>query len=173
MSHQFDEVLRLATHVVLLDGGRVAAQGDVASVSRDPALRSVLGPGATGAVVDAEVEPSTRRASRADRRGADRASGANRSRRRPVRLHLLARDVIVATEEPSGLVQASSLPGTIAALAPETPELRCSPRSTSAGHVCSRVRRRSRRELGLAVGSRVWVVVNAASLRGDLPAASS
>ena len=34
VSHQFDEVLRLATRVVLLDAGRVVADGDIATVSR-------------------------------------------------------------------------------------------------------------------------------------------
>src|SRR6187551_2159874 len=38
VSHQFDEVLRLATRVVLLDAGRVLADGDLAAVSRHPAL---------------------------------------------------------------------------------------------------------------------------------------
>ncbi len=33
VSHQFDEVLRLATHVVLLDNGKVAAQGSPAEIS--------------------------------------------------------------------------------------------------------------------------------------------
>src|SRR5262249_26459287 len=52
VSHQFEEVLQLATHVVLIDGGRVAAQGDVANVSRDPALRALIGADAAGAVVE-------------------------------------------------------------------------------------------------------------------------
>lgn len=33
VSHQFDEVLRLATHVVVMDAGRVVAAGDVTEVS--------------------------------------------------------------------------------------------------------------------------------------------
>ena len=45
VSHQFDEVLRLATRVVLLDAGRTVADGDIATVSRDPALRAIVGPG--------------------------------------------------------------------------------------------------------------------------------
>src|SRR6267142_7029143 len=50
VSHQFEEVLQLATHMVLISDGRVAAQGDVANVSRDPALRALLGRDAAGAV---------------------------------------------------------------------------------------------------------------------------
>src|SRR5256885_11281904 len=44
VSHQFDEVLRLATHVVLLEAGRVLAQGAVNEVSLRPELQSVVGP---------------------------------------------------------------------------------------------------------------------------------
>ncbi len=48
VSHQFDEVLRLATRVVLLDAGRTVAEGDIATVSRDPQLRAIVGPGFGG-----------------------------------------------------------------------------------------------------------------------------
>src|SRR5262245_63223733 len=41
---------------ILLDHGRVTAQGDVPSVSRDPALRRLLGPDMAGAVVEGDVE---------------------------------------------------------------------------------------------------------------------
>src|SRR6185312_5333621 len=50
VSHQFDEVLRLATHVVLLDGGHVVAQGSPGEVSLRPELRAIVGPEAVGAV---------------------------------------------------------------------------------------------------------------------------
>ena len=86
VTHQFEEVLRLATHVVLIGEGRVLAQGDVSSVSRDPTLHALLGPDAAGAVVEGEVETSTRRESRACgsaraasrcRRGAPRSARAS------------------------------------------------------------------------------------------------
>src|SRR5690349_18571458 len=48
VSHQFDEVLRLATQVVVMDKGRVIAHGDISSVSLDPALRAIVGPDAVG-----------------------------------------------------------------------------------------------------------------------------
>ena len=55
VSHQFDEVLRLATHVVLLDGGHVLAQGSPGEVSLRPELRAIVGADAVGAVLDGTV----------------------------------------------------------------------------------------------------------------------
>lgn len=171
VSHQFDEVLRLATYVVLLDQGRVRAQGDIASVSREPALRSVLGPGATGAVVEAEVEAGTPGWVRIGKGRLPFATDPAVVGR--LRLHLLARDLIVATEEPHGLVEASSLEGTIAALIPETRDALLVEVDVGGARLLSRVATGRAQELGLAIGSRIWVVVNGASLRADLPAATS
>src|SRR5438477_205645 len=55
VSHQFDEVLRLATHVVLMDAGRVLAQGALNEVSLVPALRDIVGADSVGAVLDGMV----------------------------------------------------------------------------------------------------------------------
>src|SRR6266850_99702 len=55
VSHQFDEVLRLATHVVLMDAGRVLAQGSLNEVSLVPALRDIVGADSVGAVLDGVV----------------------------------------------------------------------------------------------------------------------
>src|SRR5262245_61409716 len=55
VSHQFDEVLRLATHVVLMERGRVVGQGDVPKISRLPELRDLVGADAVGAVVEGRV----------------------------------------------------------------------------------------------------------------------
>src|SRR5256885_11657279 len=57
VSHQFDEVLRLATHVVLLEAGRVLAQGAVNEVSLRPELQSVVGPDLVGAGLAGFVLP--------------------------------------------------------------------------------------------------------------------
>jgi molybdate transport system ATP-binding protein len=176
VSHQFDEVLRLATRVVLLDTGRIAAQGDLASVSRDPALRALLGTDATGAVVEAEIEAiDEKRALATVRIGSGRIAvpaGAERVGRR-LRLYLFARDLIVATEEPRGLGQPSSLVGTIASLEAESPEALLVEVDVGSARLLSRVGSERARELGLAIGRRVWLVVNVASLGGAFPGASS
>src|SRR5213075_689244 len=105
VSHQFDEVLRLATRVVLLEAGRVLADGDIATVSRDPQLRAIVGPDSVGAVLSGAVE------------GVD-ASGLARLRvgdaeltvemehaevGQRIQIQVLARDVIVACELPRSL----------------------------------------------------------------------
>jgi len=55
VSHQFDEVLRLATHIVLMQAGKVAAEGGITQMSLDPKLRALIGPDAVGAVIDGTV----------------------------------------------------------------------------------------------------------------------
>ena len=44
VSHQFEEVLRLATHLVLIEAGEVLAQGTVGAVSLAPQLQRIVGP---------------------------------------------------------------------------------------------------------------------------------
>src|SRR5215469_17288422 len=55
VSHQYDEILRLATHVALLEGGQVLAEGPVDEMSLYPELQSIVGPDLVGAVVEGVV----------------------------------------------------------------------------------------------------------------------
>jgi molybdate transport system ATP-binding protein len=122
VSHQYEEVLRLATHVVLLDRGRVVGSGTPADLSLDPRLCSLIGSDAVGAVLDLEalaVESGTGLASVALGTQLLRLAlpGARAGDR--LRLHVLARDVILATQPPHGLSVRNALAGTLAALADE------------------------------------------------------
>jgi molybdate transport system ATP-binding protein len=55
VSHNFDEILRLATHIVLLESGRTVAQGGVGEMSLNPQLRAIIGADAVGAIIDGTV----------------------------------------------------------------------------------------------------------------------
>ncbi len=175
VSHQFEEVLRLATYVVLLGDGSVAAQGDVASVSREPALRALLGPDAAGAVVEGRVEAIDPAGIAQVRIGGGRIAVPSRraSVGRRVWVQVRASEAIVATEAPLGLAQSNLLEGTITALAAETPGAQLAEVDVGGARLLSRVPAERAHALGLAVGRRVWLVVSSATLRGDLPAASS
>ncbi|HZF26793.1 MAG TPA: molybdenum ABC transporter ATP-binding protein [Steroidobacteraceae bacterium] len=55
VSHSFDEVLRLAEHVVLLEHGEVLASGPVARICLEPALHAIAGEGVMGSVLEGSV----------------------------------------------------------------------------------------------------------------------
>jgi molybdate transport system ATP-binding protein len=167
VSHQFEELLRLATQLVLLDGGRVAAQGDVESVSRDPALHAVLGADAVAAVVDAVVESTSAGGDARLRLGAGTLlaapNGAAVGER--VRLELFARDVILATEPPRGLGQPNCLAGTVTRLWSESARSRLVEVDVGGARLLSRVASARAEELALASGRGVWLIVNATAPR--------
>jgi molybdate transport system ATP-binding protein len=167
VSHQFDEVLRLATQVLVMDGGRIVAQGDLATVSRAPALRALVGPDAIGAVIEGEVL------------GTDANSGVTQLRvgagvlqvidthARPgtrLRVQLLARDLILAGSEPRDLSVRNVLPGSVRSI---THEAGADLVEVQLGEfsVLARVTQAATAALALQPGRDVWVLIKAVSLR--------
>jgi molybdate transport system ATP-binding protein len=168
VTHQFEDVVRLATHVVLLDGGRVQAQGDLPTVSRRPELASLLGTEGVGAVIEgvvAEVDPSSGLAtvSAGDNRILVAADGLARGRR--VRLQLLARDLILATVRPEALSVRNLLPATVTALNADPPHNIMVDLDAGGLALLARVTTSAARELQLRAGQRLWILVKAVSLR--------
>ena len=186
VSHQFDEVLRLATHVVLLESGSVVAQGSVNEVSLRPELRAIVGADAVGAVIDGVVERVDAERGMADLRlgasselpGADATSspgaaaalhvslrGARVGAR--LRVQLLARDVILATERPHALSVRNAIEGTVLDLKDEAKDDSVMVQvKVGDATILSRVTRGAVEDLGLRVGQRVWALVKAVSTRG-------
>jgi molybdate transport system ATP-binding protein len=171
VSHQFDEVLRLATRVTLLDAGRVAADGDIATVSRDPRLRDIVGPDAVGAVLSGTVE-TVDPAGLAQLRVGDATlsaefEGAAVGQR--IQIQVLARDVIVATESPRGLSVRNVVAGRIVSVTPDVGsavliELDIGRTAT----LLARVTLRASQELALVAGKQVWALIKSVSLRGQV-----
>ncbi|HEY4211728.1 MAG TPA: molybdenum ABC transporter ATP-binding protein [Steroidobacteraceae bacterium] len=170
VSHQFDEVLRLATHVVLMESGSVIAQGSLNEVSLTRELRDIVGPDAVGAVLEGEIVDADTRQSTADVRLSSGVLHVSLREARVgarLRVQLLARDIILATERPHALSVRNILQGTVSDLADD--------RHTDAvivsvnlgdATVLSRVTRRAVTELRLATGTPVWVLVKEVSTRG-------
>jgi molybdate transport system ATP-binding protein len=169
VSHQFEEVLRLATHAVLLDQGRVVTQGALEDVSLHPDLRAIVGAEAVGAVLTGAIE------AHADMRGlASIRIGTNVlhvALREPragagVRVQLLARDVILATSRPENLSVRNMLTGTIASIARDDAETELIHVDIGGPLVLARVTRAASAALRLQPGTPVWVLVKAVSIRG-------
>jgi molybdate transport system ATP-binding protein len=172
VSHQFDEVVRLATHVVVLASGSVAIQGDVASLSRSAPLRAIVGTEGIGAVLEGEADardPETGltrvRFGRHSLRVAIDEAGPGRR----VRVHLLARDVLIALSAPAAPVAADVLEGAIVSLEPDATQSLLVEVDVGGATILARVARGAASVSALAPGRRVFLLVNAAWSRAYAP----
>lgn len=169
VSHAFDEVLRLATHLVVLDAGRVVAQGPLIDVSLDPALTAIIGPAAVGAVLDAQVcdrdEASGLTRVRVGRNGELRLRAADVTPGTRVRVQVLARDVILSDRAPVGLSVRNALRGRIVSIEPKGDETCSALVDLDGARVVAHVTRDAVTALRLQPGSEVWALVKSVSLR--------
>jgi molybdate transport system ATP-binding protein len=168
VSHQFDEILRLATHVVVLDNGHVAVDGDINTVSLSPALRGIVGSEAVGAVLEGKVLTVDTQNSLAEvavgngvlRIHAEANIGAR------VRVQMLARDIILATQPPVGLSVRNAIEGVVAKIERDDDHADLVYVNIGGAMVLARITRAATLALHLASGSQVWVLVKAVSMRG-------
>lgn len=170
VSHQFEEVLRLATHAVLLERGHVVTQGTLDDVSLHPDLRAIVGPEAVGSVLTGTVEAHGGDVAglASIRVGANVLHVALRDARAgaSVRVQLLARDVIIATARPENISVRNVMTGTIARIAGDDTETDMIHIDIGGPLVLARVTRAASAALDLRQGKHVWALVKAVSIRG-------
>lgn len=170
VSHQLDEILRLATHVALMEAGEVVAAGTLSDISLRPELRAIVGPEGVGAVIDGIVAHVDAKHGMADvqlGRGVLHISVPEAHVGARIRIQLLARDIILATEPPRALSVRNALEGVISELSDDVGQAILVKVDIGAGAaVLSRVTRHAMEALGLRVGLPVWVLVKAVSARG-------
>jgi molybdate transport system ATP-binding protein len=169
VSHQFEEVLRLATHLVLLEAGQVLAEGPVDEMSLYPELQSIVGPDLVGAVVEGlvtRVSAETGIADLAVGSGLLQVSVRDAPVGARVRLQLLARDVILATQPVQGLSVRNALPGTVIAISDDEFGAVLVRVDLGGAIVLARITQNARRALNLRPGDAVWTLVKAISTRG-------
>jgi molybdate transport system ATP-binding protein len=169
VSHNFDEVLRLATHVVLMQDGKAIAQGGVGEMSVNPDLRAIIGADAVGAIVDGVVlglDPSSGLLRVKVGRGELKVQPLEIAAGARIRVQLLARDLIVATQEPRHLSVRNSLSGIVASVAGDDGDSQLVAIDVGGAAIMARVTNAAARELGLVPGLPVWALVKSVSLRG-------
>jgi molybdate transport system ATP-binding protein len=169
VSHAVDEVARLADHVVLMESGRVRAEGPVSELLARLDL-PVARDEAAGVVLDAVVgeRDAQWHLVQLDIDGAGcvlwaRDQGLPRGRR--VRVRVLARDVSLAHAPLAGSSIGNQLQGTVEAVADDAhPALALVRVRVGTAPVVARLTRRSLHTLGLAVGQPVWAQVKTVAL---------
>jgi molybdate transport system ATP-binding protein len=172
VSHAIDEVARLADHLVLLDQGRVVAQGPLAEVLARIDLPQSLGDDA-GVVLDGVVgerdEPWHLARLDVDGPGCGLwARDAGLAVGRRVRLRVLARDVSLARAPQTGTSIGNQLRATVEAIAddshPGLALVRVRVGPSGAVPLVARLTRRSAHALGLEAGMAVWAQVKTVAL---------
>ena len=140
VTHDIDDAAALATHLIALKDGRVAAQGRFIDASRAPEFQSLLDPADMGTALPASSL---------------RSSHGGRS------LWLRADQVLLAAEEPRAVSARNVLAGEVSAVVCESEQSRLVELTTRNGVVLSRVTPEAVRDLGLAPGKKAWALVKA------------
>jgi molybdate transport system ATP-binding protein len=167
VSHSISEVARLATTVVLMSEGKVAAVGPTAEIMQRLDLFPLTGRAEAGAVIEATVDRHddrfglTELSSRAGRWRLQRIDAPVGAR---LRLRVRARDVMLARSAPTDLSALNVLPGVVAGIGPDDGpivELRV---DCSGEALVARLTRYSVERLGLTLGAPVFALIKSVAL---------
>ena len=166
VSHSVAEITRLADTVVLLSAGKAIAVGEVDEVMSRTDLRPQTGRYEAGAVIDATVASHDARYELTTLRfsGGElvvpSVEGLVGER---VRIRIRARDVSLALARPSALSIVNVLEASIAAFSAEDGPIVDVQLRVGEAAIAARITRRSRDQMGLAPGQRVYALVKAVS----------
>jgi molybdate transport system ATP-binding protein len=119
VTHDFDDVVRLATRLMILDGGRAVATGALADLTSRPDLpwlRDAVGLGSVFEALVVRRDPERGLLELTFDGGTLLASDRVLSAGTSVRVRIAARDVILATRQPEGLSLHNVLSGAVSAL---------------------------------------------------------
>lgn len=165
VTHDVNELVRLADRLVLLADGRVADRGSLADVLERGGAGSLAGPLAGGAVVEAKVGGHSERMTELLLDGERlRIPRIEAEPGRRVRLQIHARDVVIASERPERVSIRNVLPAEIEAI-DSTPRTHCEIALRVAGQkLGATVTHDALEDLGLAVGQRVYALIKSVAL---------
>jgi molybdate transport system ATP-binding protein len=167
VSHSVAEVARLANAIIVMDSGRVAAQGPVSDIFSQTGLARPVDRNVQGSLIEAcaaGYDPVYGLNSLQSGNLAIQVPGSALPQGKTVRMHILARDVMVATHQPEALSALNILPGTIVSM-DEPVDQMVSLRIDCAGTmIMARVTRMSVDRLGLTNGQSVFAIIKSVAL---------
>ena len=170
VSHSLDEVARLATHMVLLDAGRVSANGPTGELLTRLDLPLAHGDHA-GAVIDGAVGAIDQRWNLLEVRFhggvlhcVQAAGSPPRQVGERLRLRVLARDVSLALAPASDTSILNMLPATVHSLTDDGPAQTLVALDLAGSTLLARVTRKSAAALRLSAGQRVFAQVKGVAL---------
>jgi molybdate transport system ATP-binding protein len=167
VSHEIEEVVRLAGHMVLLADGAVAASGPVHELMGRIELHRLIGRYEGGAVLETKVaaqDLDTGLARLAFPGGELLVPDVDALIGEPLRVRVRARDVSLALERPQHISVLNCLRCRIVEIGTE-PGASVDVRLDVAGNpIIARITRHSVKRLGLAPGQEAWALIKAVSM---------
>jgi molybdate transport system ATP-binding protein len=168
VTHDFDDVVRLATDILVLERGRAVADGPLREITSRPdsgGLSDAVGAGAVIEAVVSRIDKAGGLAHLAFEGGLLIAADSGLEPGLPVRVRIPARDVVLAGHEPTSLSLHNVLEGTVLAARQEP----------AGGHVVvqlavggerllAEVTRDAVTRLGIEPGRRIFALVKSVSL---------
>jgi molybdate transport system ATP-binding protein len=169
VTHNVDEVARLAADILLMSAGTIAAEGPVATVLERLDVASLMGGRDTGAVLRVRVD--SQRAGIAALRLSEHVLYVPMSDPTPgteMRIRIHARDVALATERPRGLSIRNVLPARIIRIDVDDTINAEVLLDVDGQHLRSRITRDALEELELAQDQRVFALIKSVALESTL-----
>ena len=161
VSHSVAEVARLADHVVMLEAGKVRATGSAAEILGDASVQIASERRETGALLEgtiASVDDGNGLTTVALKTASLLIPGHHEIGRR-VRVHIPARDVLLATLRPEGISALNILEGRVAGLKAGSGETVDVAVDCGGDIIQSRITRFSAERLRLEIGRPVYAIV--------------
>ena len=167
VTHDFDEVSRLADRVLVLDAGRIIAEGDIAAISARTDIPVIAAAAEPGAVLTATV------AEHLAQRGLTLIETEAGALLVPtvaaplgtrLRVRVPARDVILAAAVPGNVSVHNALTGSVAAIEPAAPGTAIVGISVGQVRLLATVTEDAVRNLGLAPGGAVVALVKSVAV---------
>jgi molybdate transport system ATP-binding protein len=162
ISHAFDEVLRLADHLVIVDGGRTVREGSLFDLSIDPAVTPYLDHYDAGTVIVCRIDHQTPAEGLT---GLVFAGGTlfvprvDLAADAQVRVRFPARDVSIALSDPVDSSITNRLPGRIVAMHEVDQTYSDVIVDVGGVRLRARIMRASVARLKLSVGQSVWALI--------------
>jgi molybdate transport system ATP-binding protein len=171
VSHSLDEVLRLATALVLVDAGRVVTAGPINDVLMQDAARPFVAGAEPGALIFATVASHDERyqlSTLACDEFVLRVPRVDLEPGTPVRLRIPARDVALALARPSDVSISNRIEGSVESVGPRPgghpAHAQVVVRIGAATALTATITRESAERLALVPGLRVWCLIKSVVL---------
>jgi molybdate transport system ATP-binding protein len=169
VSHSVNEVMRLASTIAVMEGGRLKAFGPASDIAQRLDLVPEEERDEAGVILDMTVkqhDPATGLTELASAAGRFFVPGTIAPGGATARVRIRARDVMLAAEEPRHISALNIVPGIVAEVLAAGPHAVTVRLDCNGEAVIARITRHSAGQLGLRPGTRAFAIIKAVSVAG-------